>query len=296
MRYLRAEVIIMSSNIVHHFESLQLTNMLLSSQVTVATGTPVRAAVRAMAAQQQSCAVVMRGREISGILTEHDVTTKLVAAPDRWDAEVDDFMTAHPQVISDNKTAIDALRVMNANQFRNLPVVTQWGDVLGNITQYDLVRLASRFLKSTDDVGPDLEPEHNLLFVDFNGLPHRVPVLVETSTTLGQTINAMLDAGTGLASVVDERGAVIGEFTEHDVFSKVAFRVEDLTDELVGHWMTTPIAAAPPDTPISEGIHLMAELGHRYLVLLNETNRALGVVNFRDIAEYFDAAFALPPA
>ena len=32
----------------------------------------------------------------------------------------------------------------------------------------------------------------------------------------------------------------------------------------------------------------MADLGHRYLVLISETGRALGVVTFREITEYFE--------
>ena len=40
------------------------------------------------------------------------------------------------------------------------------------------------------------------------------------------------------------------------------------------------------------GFEVMAEKRHRYLVLLNETGRSVGIVTFRDIAEYFDAAFA----
>ena len=284
-----------SGNIVDHFESLTLADLKLSSQVTVAVGSPVRSAVNAMAAENQSCAVILDGRSVVGILTEHDVATKIVASPDRWDSPVDYVMTPDPFVAADDRTALDALRLMNENRFRNLPVVSQRGDVLGNVTQYDLIRLASTFLKGLDVHGAELGPEHNLLFVDFNGLPHRIPVLVEADTSLEETINAMIEESTGLASVVDHRGAVIGEFTEHDVFTKVAFRVEDLADETVGHWMTTPIAAAPPDTPISEGIHLMAEMDHRYLVLLSETNRALGVVTFRDIADYLDAAFVVPP-
>ena len=80
--------------------------------------------------------------------------------------------------------------------------------------------------------------------------------------------------------------------TEHDVFLKVACRVEDLVDERVGDWMTEQIAAAAPGTPISDALGIMAKLGHRYLVLINETNRALGVVTFREITEYFEVVCA----
>ncbi len=87
---------------------------------------------------------------------------------------------------------------------------------------------------------------------------------------------------------------MIGEFTQHDVFRKVACRVEDLNDETVEAYMTTAFASALPSTTIEDGLHEMAAKRHRYLVLTNETGRSVGVVTFRDIAAFFEAAFAVP--
>ena len=87
---------------------------------------------------------------------------------------------------------------------------------------------------------------------------------------------------------------MIGEFTQHDVFRKVACRVGDLHDETVGSYMTEDFASAPPTSTIADGLHEMAAKRHRYLLLTNETGRSVGIVTFRDIAEYFEAAFATP--
>ena len=281
-----------SANIVQHFESVPLSRVRLSSHVAAPSGRRVGSVVAAMAAQHTGCAVVTDGARLAGIFTERDVTNHIVRSPDVWNAPVDDFMTADPMVIDHSASAIDALRVMNRHQFRNLPVTGGDGDLLGSVTHYDLIRLAASFLESQSKLGPDLAPEHNLHFVDLTGLAARAPLLVRPDDSLSSAIEAMIAAKTGMVSVVNDRRAVIGEVTEHDVFLKVACRVEDLGDEAVGDWMTEEIAAAAPDTPISEALRIMASLGHRYLVLINETNHALGVVTFQEITEYIEAVCA----
>ena len=281
-----------SSNIVQYFESLPLSKLKLSSHVVATSGSEVQNVVAAMAAQQTGCAVVMDGARIAGILTERDITTKICQWPDMWEVEVDTFMTPAPRVIDQDDSAIKALRVMNEQRFRNMPVVSGSGDVLGSINHYDLVREASAFLGASDDLGPSPTPEHNLFYVDLSGLQASDPLMVGAEESLDSTIQAMIDVGTGLACVVNDRGSVIGEFTEHDLFTKVACRVEDLEDQAVSDWMTTEIAASSPSTSIADGLHVMAGLGHRYLVLLSETNRALGVLTFRDLTEYFETLFA----
>lgn len=277
-----------SINIVQHFERMPLSRMKLSSNVLVPSGRRVRKVVAAMAAQRTGCAVVTHGGGLAGIFTERDITNHVVRSPDMWDAPVDNFMTVDPMVIDHDASAIDALRLMNAHRFRNLPVTSADGDLLGSVTHYDLVRMAAAFLESQSDLGPDLSPEHNLHFVDLTGLSAHEPLLVTADDSLSVAIEAMISAQTGLVSVVNHRGAVIGELTEYDIFWKIACRVEDLEDQPVGDWMNHQIAAAAPGTPISEALGVMAELGHRYLVLTNETNRALGVVTFREITAYIE--------
>ena len=283
---------IMQHNIVQHFEGVRLSGMKLSSLVVVPSGRKVASVVAAMAAQHTGCAVVTEGARLAGIFTERDVTKHVVRSPGVWGAAVDDFMTADPVVIDRDASAISALRTMNARRFRNLPVTGADGDLLGSVNHYDLIRLAASFLGSQGKLSPELSPEHNLHFVDLAGLSARDPLLVRPDDSLAAAIAAMLTAETGLVSVVSDRGTVIGELTEHDVFLKVACRVEDLEAETVGDWMTTEIAAATHGASISEALRVMADLGHRYLVLISETDRALGVVTFREITEYFEIVCA----
>lgn len=281
-------------NIVNHFESSALADIELSSQVVIDSGTSVSDTVRAMANANTSCAFIMDGTSISGIFTEHDVTNRVVRSPDVWEMDVDDFMTPNPHVIDRGASALDALHVMGDGGFRNLPVVLDDSGRYANVTHYDLILLASRFLEAEREESDSFSAEHALRYVDFYGMPSKVPVEVTARTSLFDVCELMIQRDRGLISIVDDRDIVIGEFTQHDVFRKVACQVDDLHDETVETYMTTAFASALPSTSIADGLHEMAAKRHRYLVLTNETGRSVGVVTFRDIAGFFEAAFAVP--
>lgn len=280
----------MEANIVNYFESVGITDVELRTKLEVPIGTDVRTVVETMAAADRSCAVITDGERIRGIFTERDVSARVATAPDRWDQPIDQFMTVDPIVIPSTKNAVEALRILNRNYIRNLPIVDADGRYAATLTSYDLIRAASAYLASNTDIGDELSTEHSLIYVDLSGIEPHEALQIEPTGSVATAIDMMVQAKTGLVSVVNDRNTVIGEFTEHDVFRKLACRVEDLDDQIVGDWMTETIAAVPPTTPIADGIHLMAEVGHRYLVLLNETGHAMGVLTFRDIATYFETA------
>jgi CBS domain-containing protein len=281
------------SNLVKHFQRTILSDIELSSQVVVEEETSVQDTVMAMANADTSCAFVMSGQTIAGIFTEHDVTHRVVESPDIWDQPVAGFMTPDPYVIDRQESALTALRTMGEGGFRNLPVILDDEGLYRNVTHYDLILLASRYLETEETDDQEFKPEHALRFVDFYGMPSRVPVEVTADAILFDVIGLMKSRDRGLISIVDDRGIVVGEFTQHDVFRKVACRVDDLNDHEVGDWMSTEFASVSPSDNIASGLLQMAQKRHRYLVLTNETGRSVGIVTFRDIAQFFEAAFAV---
>ena len=281
----------MKENIVTHFAGTHLRDIDLSPYVPVATGSPIREAVSAMATADTSCAFVMGGDEVAGVFTERDIALGVARQPEVWDEPVDELMTPDPFTVSGDATAMDALGLMNSQHFRNLPVIGE-DAVDGNLTHYDLIKLASSYLK-TRPASTEPAPENSLLFVNFTGLNLGQPVTFTPAENLSLVIDTMASEGTGLATIVNDRGAVIGEFSEHDLFTKVACKVTDLGAEVVGDWMTDEFAGASPRTTIADGIHVMADMEHRYLVMLSETGHPAGVATFRDIAVYFEAAFSV---
>ncbi len=280
------------SGLVEHFQNTRLDQMTLSTQVVANVGTSANEVVASMAEADTSCAFIMDSGSIAGIFTEHDVTHRVVRSPDQWDQPVENFMTAEPSIAAGNQSALDGLRLMTDRSFRNLPVALDAPTRFANLTHYDLIALASQFLESNHQESSEFSAEHTLRYVDFYGMPSRVPLEVQGDTSLFDTIQLMIESDRGLVSIIDGRGVVIGEFTQHDVFRRVACRVDDLNDEVVADWMTTTnIATTAPSANIADGLREMAAKRHRYLVVINETGRSIGVVTFRDIANFFLAAF-----
>jgi CBS domain-containing protein len=95
-------------------------------------------------------AVVVRGSEPVGVLTERDVLALLVEGPDPQSATVADAMTGSIPTIGPDASLAAAADRMSTREARRL-VVTDGGEPLGVITEHDL--LTSRTREPTGTVG-----------------------------------------------------------------------------------------------------------------------------------------------
>ncbi len=88
-------------------------------------------------------AVVLRGSEPVGVLTERDVLALLVDGPDPQVATVGDAMTESLPTVSPDTSLDAAADQMSAQSSRRL-VVTNGGEPLGLITEHDLLTTRTR--------------------------------------------------------------------------------------------------------------------------------------------------------
>lgn len=97
-----------------------------------------RSAAKMMREKRIAAVLVMEGEKLVGIITERDMTCRVVAAgldPDQTICR--DIMTANPDTLSPDDTASDAIRMMRDRNYRHLPVVK--GDrVVGMVSVRDL--------------------------------------------------------------------------------------------------------------------------------------------------------------
>ena len=104
----------------------------------VAPSETVRTTARMMKEKKIAAVVVMDGSRLVGIITERDMTTRVIAAglnPDT--ALARDIMTANPDTLSPDDKASEAIRMMRERNYRHLPVVD--GDtVVGMVSVRDL--------------------------------------------------------------------------------------------------------------------------------------------------------------
>jgi CBS domain-containing protein len=95
----------------------------------------VRAAAKLMRDKKIAAVLVMEDERLVGIITERDMTCRVVAAD--LNAETADVMTRNPDTLSPDDTASDAIAMMRARNYRHLPVV-KGERVVGMVSVRDL--------------------------------------------------------------------------------------------------------------------------------------------------------------
>lgn len=105
---------------------------------TIGPADTVRSAARLMRERKVAAVLVMEGERLVGIITERDMTARVIAAglnPEISTAR--DIMTANPDTLAPTDTASDAIRMMKRHNYRHLPVV-DGARVVGMVSVRDL--------------------------------------------------------------------------------------------------------------------------------------------------------------
>ncbi|MFQ5592811.1 MAG: CBS domain-containing protein [Anaerolineae bacterium] len=143
-------------SIEHDLQVERVSHLDLSRYITVETGTSVRDVLNQMREQGQNCVLVVDEGRLAGIFTERDVLRKIIKASDTWSRPVDEFMTADPDTIRPGELVAHALVLMNAGHYRNVPVVDDQGQLVGNVTHYALTAfLCDRFPDEIYNLPPE---------------------------------------------------------------------------------------------------------------------------------------------
>jgi CBS domain-containing protein len=122
------------------FLSAPVAQFDLTDYCMVTPSTTVRETVERMRDMNRHTAFVVGDHTVlQGIITDRDVMLKVVTAPELWDNPVTDVMTPEPTTLKMTATAAEALRLMDDNGFRNVPIVNDKGIPSGNLTYHSLV-------------------------------------------------------------------------------------------------------------------------------------------------------------
>jgi CBS domain-containing protein len=106
--------------------------------ITATQEMTVRAASRLMAEKRIGALLIVEGQTITGIFTERDVLTKVLApARDPDTTRLSEVMVAGPLTIRDSKPLAHALQMMAEGGFRHVPVVDDAGVPVGMVSARD---------------------------------------------------------------------------------------------------------------------------------------------------------------
>ncbi|WP_434616120.1 CBS domain-containing protein [Azospirillum sp. B2RO_4] len=107
----------------------------------------VRDAATLMAEKRIAAVLVTEGRTLKGIVTERDMTARVVAAgldPDT--TRLSAVMTADPDTLEPSATALAALDLMERHHYRHLPIAVG-GEVVGMVSIRDLFAVVRTHLE-----------------------------------------------------------------------------------------------------------------------------------------------------
>jgi len=109
---------------------------------TVSPDTPVREAARIMREEDTGVIPVCHDGRVMGIVTDRDLTTRILAEGRDMNTRVSDVMSEDVHVCSADDRLTDAVRMMGEENVRRLPVVDRDDRLKGMISMTDVAREA----------------------------------------------------------------------------------------------------------------------------------------------------------
>ncbi len=142
----------------HIIQDWKVRHLEPSHPVIVAPDTSLAETITAMMAGRAGYAFVCENGSLLGIVTERDYLLKVIGLGVEYTAPVKDFMTPNPTTIREDATIVEAMRLMDAGNYRHLPVLDAEGRILGVIsTRHIISFIVEHFPQDVVNLPPKLD-------------------------------------------------------------------------------------------------------------------------------------------
>jgi len=275
----------------------------------------VLTAAKSLAAKRESAGIVVGpGNSLLGILTDTDITRRLVGKRlDPHNTLITSVMTSSPTCVSKNDSAMDALTIMVENRFRHLPVTNDDGSVMGvldiknclNAAITKLERAHSDSASAADNVlnsvmkGGKSQADADALKALLGAmtkafgaksmptlrsmLAGKPSVLVYPSETV-EKVGHLMAENRKAAIIVDENTHhLLGIFGFKDMMTRVIAKERHLASTPVSAVMTQKPESVPPDMSVLEALQIMHDNRFLTLPVCESDGRVVGIVDVMDV-------------
>jgi CBS-domain-containing membrane protein len=133
--------------------------------------------------------------------------------------------------------------------------------------------------------------EHSLVEEPVACLQPLRPLTVEPQTRMDEAVCFMRNHGIGCVLVTDAAGKLTGILTERDLLQKVAGKGRELARLQVADCMTATPEWSKPEYPLGYALQRMIVSDIRYLPLVDDDGRPVGIVSSRDVIAYMARLF-----
>jgi CBS domain-containing protein len=124
-------------------QRVDVTALGLSEPVLLDQATPVRRVIERMRERRTGVALLTGDGDpprLAGIFTERDVLARVVGVEGVLDRPISELMTPDPHVMAENDPVERAVRIMNAEDVRHVPVQSADGRFTACVRHKDIVR------------------------------------------------------------------------------------------------------------------------------------------------------------
>ncbi|MDV6032971.1 MAG: CBS domain-containing protein [Phycisphaera sp. RhM] len=121
-------------------------------------------------------------------------------------------------------------------------------------------------------------------------LPLRDTIVVQHGTTALDAVKMMREKSLGCAAIVDQGGNPAGLFTEQSLVEMLAQNLS-LADHVVGDFTDAGFLVVRSSDPISRVWDAVERDGLRFVLVIDDEGKLIGVTGQRGIAEYLAERF-----
>ena len=143
-------------SVVKKLQELAINRLDLSGYISCEPGAIVGEVLKKMREHRVNAVLVESEGRLVGIFTERDVLTKIADQPQNWVLTIAEFITHNPQNLTSQQPISEALQLMNAGHYRDVPIVDHDGGIEGNLPQHEIIRfLTDQFPEDIYNLPPD---------------------------------------------------------------------------------------------------------------------------------------------
>jgi CBS domain-containing protein len=287
--------------------------------LTFSDGASILEVSELMSSKRADAVLLVNARgELSGILTDNDLTRRVISKFVDIDAGVRGVMTRKPKCVMSEDPALDALEMMVNNRFRHLPVLDKSGAVVGLLDIAKCLNEAISALEKVQTQDGDSAVSADALAGLMTGalqnasggrgtndaqvavmqammrkvfggsmptlksyLEGKKIVKVRPSINVREACCVMSKSRSGLLVMDDEE--LMGIFTPREVLKRIVSRGKSPDITAVSSVMITNPHSVSPNLTLLEALQEMFEQKVSYLVVEDAEGMVLGLVDVMEM-------------
>jgi PAS domain S-box-containing protein len=228
-----------------------------------------------------SCALVVEGEKLVGLLTERDIVQLSAAGRDLATVPIGDVMTRSiiSLTLDATQTVLTALNLLQQHQIRHLPVLDRQGHLVGLITPYSIRRVLQpanllklrRVAEVMTTAMISALPTASVLSIAQLMTEHRVSCIVIRDAT----------------PQAEGKIYPLGMLTERDIVQFQILQL-DLAQIPVQTVMSTPLLFTHPQDSLWDAHQSMQRRRVRRLGVVNDQGELVGLLTQTHLLEVFD--------